>query len=121
MTPSVVHMLADAAARAPDAEALVCGPDRLTYRAFARCVAGFGRDLETQGVRGGRVALLMENSIDIVIAMFAAQAAGAQVVPLNPAYTPSELDPILLDAEPAVVLRGMQGLTRWGNAAASLL
>jgi long-chain acyl-CoA synthetase len=121
MTPSVVHMLADAAARAPDAEALVCGPDRLTYREFARCVAGFGRDLETQGVRGGRVALLMENSIDIVIAMFAAQAAGAQVVPLNPAYTPSELDPILRDAEPAVVLRGMQGLTRWRDAAACML
>jgi long-chain acyl-CoA synthetase len=88
MTPTVVHMLADAAARAPDAEAVLCGADRLTYREFVRCVAGLARELAAKGVRGGRVALLMENSVDIVVAMFAAQAAGAQVVPLNPAYTP---------------------------------
>ena len=92
MSATVVHMLADAATRAPNAEAVVCGADRLSYREFARCVAGFARELVAQGVRGGRVALLMENSIDIVVAMFAAQAAGAQVVPLNPAYTPSELE-----------------------------
>jgi long-chain acyl-CoA synthetase len=63
----------------------------------------------------------MENSIDIVVAMFAAQAAGAQVVPLNPAYTPSELDPILRDADPAVVLRGPQDAMRWRDDATSLL
>jgi long-chain acyl-CoA synthetase len=121
MTPTVVHMLADAAARAPDAEAVLCGADRLTYREFVRCVAGLARELAAKGVRGGRVALLMENSIDIVIAMFAAQAAGAQVVPLNPAYTPSELDPILLDADPAVVLRGPQGVMRWRDDATCVL
>jgi long-chain acyl-CoA synthetase len=121
MTPTVVHMLADAAARTPDAEAVVCGADRLTYCEFARCVAGLARELVAKGVRGGRVALLMENSIDIVVAMFAAQAAGAQVVPLNPAYTSSELEPILRDADPAVVLRGAQDAMRWRDDAASLL
>ena len=121
MSPTVVHMLADAAAHAPDAEAVVCGAERLTYREFSRCVARSARELVAQGARGGRVALLMENSTDIAIAMFAAQAAGAQVVPLNPAYTPSELEPILLDADPVVVLRGMPGLSRWRDDATCVL
>jgi len=121
MSPTVVHMLADATTRAPDAEAVVCGDVRLTYRELSRCVAGLARELLTQGARGGRVALLMENSTDIVIAMFAAQAAGAQVVPLNPAYTAAELDPILRDADPVVVLRGAPGFARWRDDTACVL
>ena len=56
------------------------------------------------GVRGERVATLMRNSNDAAIAIFAAHAAGAQVVPLNPAYTASELEPILADARPRVII-----------------
>ncbi len=123
---TVVHMLAASAAARPDAEALVCDGARLTYRQYESCVAGFAAEL-----RGAaRVALLMDNSLDIAIAMFAAQAAGAQVVPLNPAYTDAELAPILDDADPQVIVadpaqagRGFGrrviragDLTRWANA-----
>jgi len=34
-------MLADAAARAPESVALVCGERRLSYAQYLRCVAGF--------------------------------------------------------------------------------
>ena len=102
--PTVVHMLADAASRAPELPALVCGNERLTYSEYLRCVAGLARELVAAGVRGGRVAILMGNSIDTAIAIFAAHAAGAQVVPLNPAYTPSELGPVLADAAPRVII-----------------
>ena len=103
--PTVVHMLADAARRRPDAEALVCGADRLRYRELAACVAGFALELQGAGIgQGARVALLMANSADIAIATFAVQAAGAQVVPLNPAYTASELAPMLADADVALVV-----------------
>jgi long-chain acyl-CoA synthetase len=103
--PTVVHML-DAAARArPDALALVCGDDRLDYRAYAACVAGFALELQRAGIGAdARVALLMGNSVDIAIATFAVQAAGAQLVPLNPMYTASELAPMLVDADPALVV-----------------
>ncbi len=103
--PTVVHALADAARRSPDATALVCGDERLSYRAYAACAAGFALELQARGIgAGARVALLMGNSADIAIATFGVQAAGAQVVPLNPAYTPSELGPMLLDAAPALVV-----------------
>ena len=103
--PTVVHMLADAARRQPNALALVCGDDRLSYRAYAACVAGFALELRERGIGpAARVALLMANSADLAIATFGVQASGAQVVPLNPAYTASELGPMLADADPALVV-----------------
>ncbi len=102
--PTVVHMLAAAAEQSPDAPALKCEDRTLTYREFLRCVAGFAAELEALGARGGRVALICANSLEIAIAMFAIHAAGAQAVPINPLYTARELGHILSDADPVVVL-----------------
>jgi long-chain acyl-CoA synthetase len=102
---TVVHMLADAAARAPDAEAVICDDRRLSYRDYLSCIAGFARELdERMGARGGRVATVLGNSLESAIATFAVHAAGAQLVPLNPLYTERELSQILQDADPTVVL-----------------
>ncbi len=106
--PTVVHMLADAAERWPDREALVCDADRLTYKEYLAAVSGFASELRELGAAGERVAMLMGNSVDICVAMFAIHAAGAQAVPLNPLYTASELQPILADAEPHVLLHDEQ-------------
>lgn len=102
--PTVVHMLADAAARSGEATALACGDRQLTYAQYLRCVAGFARELAAMGARGSRVALVCGNSLDLPVAMFAAHAAGAQAVPINPTYTARELSHILGDAEVGVVV-----------------
>src|SRR5690606_16207597 len=102
--PTVVHMLVEAAAHAPDREALVCGDERLSWAEYLRCVAGFAAELRQAGARGQRVALVMGNSPDICIATFAVHMAGAQVVPLNPLYTPAELRPMLQDAEVCAIV-----------------
>ncbi len=101
---SVVHMLADAASRAPRAEALVFAGRRLGYAEYVSCVAGFARELEALGARGERVATLLGNSLEACIAAYAALAAGAQHVPLNPLYAPRELDLMLRDAAPCVLV-----------------
>ena len=80
------------------------GGERLNYREYLRCVAGFSRELETLGLNGCRVALLMGNSIDVCIALFAVHAARAEAVPLNPVYTARELLPMLEDAEVAAII-----------------
>ena len=105
---TVVHMLAAAACRSPQQIALVCGERRLNYAQYLRCVAGFSRELLTRGARNSRLALVCGNSLDFPIAMFAAHAAGAQVVPINPTYTPRELSFILTDADPTVVVYDTQ-------------
>lgn len=103
--PTVVHILDEAARKAPDGIALICGNESLTYRQYAACVAGLARELKVAGAgEGTRVALVMSNSLDIAIATFGVQAAGAQVVPLNPAYTASELEPILENADATAII-----------------
>ena len=101
--PTVLHMLAAAVDASPDRVALRCGTEELTYGGYGACVAGFAGELG-RDVRGERVALIMGNSIDIAVATFAVGASGAQVVPLNPAYTEHELRPILEDAAPAAIV-----------------
>ena len=101
---TVVHILADAAQRAPGAEALVCGERRLGYDEYASCVAGFARELRGLGARGERVATVLGNSIEACVAAYGALAAGAQHVPLNPLYSPRELEFMLHDAAPRVLI-----------------
>jgi long-chain acyl-CoA synthetase len=119
---TVVHMLQDAASRSPDGIALVCGEDKLTYAEYAACVAGLAGELSALGASGSRVVLLMGNSVDIAIATFAVQAAGAQVVPLNPLFTGHELAPIIDNAAPAVIIHDesvagtVEGLAQRGLA-----
>lgn len=102
--PSVVHMLDDAADRAPEATAIVCAERRLTYAEYRRCIAGFSHELAALGARGSRVALILGNSVEMAIAMFATHAVGAQATPINPIYTARELAHIVRDAQPAVLL-----------------
>jgi long-chain acyl-CoA synthetase len=102
--PTVVHMLAKTVGRWPHADALVCAGKRLTYAQYLRCVAGFAAELIEHGARSSRVALVCGNSLDMPIAMFAVHAAGAQAVPINPAYTTRELSSILADADPIVIV-----------------
>jgi len=103
--PTVVHMLAAAAAEHPDADALAFDDRRLTYREYAACVAGFAAELMNLGAAPGtRVATILPNSIEACIAAFAIHASGAQSVPLNPLYTARELDYILKDSAPVALL-----------------
>ena len=102
--PTVVHMLKDAAERAPDREALVCGDVRLTYAEFLSCVAAFAHELQGLGAAGQRVAMILGNSLETAVAMFAIHAAGAQEVPLNPTYSDRELTDLLSDSAPVIVL-----------------
>ena len=92
-------MLAAAAAARPDAEALVCGKRRLSYRDYLQAVSGFAVALGER--KGQRIASRLGNSIEACVAAFGVLAAGAQHVPLNPLYTSSEIEPILADADPA--------------------
>ncbi|MDP3514762.1 MAG: AMP-binding protein [Sulfuritalea sp.] len=97
--PTVVHMLHAAATAAPRHEALVCQDERLTYAQYLRCVAWFADELVELGARGQRVGIILGNSPDTCVAMFAVHAAGAQAVPCNPMYTGRELRLILEDAD----------------------
>ncbi len=101
---TVVHMLVTAAQDHPDQVAITCGDVHLTYREYLNSVEKLAHKLLELGSKGERIALIMENSIDMAIAMFSVHAGGAQVVPINPLYTAREATYILKDSMPVVTI-----------------
>ncbi|WP_405800445.1 class I adenylate-forming enzyme family protein [Streptomyces sp. NBC_01506] len=97
--PSVLHAFRAAAGRAPRQPALVYFDGRLTYGetdALSDSVAGH---LAARGLaRGDRVAIMLQNTPQFVIALLAAWKAGAIVVPVNPMYKSAEITHVLSDA-----------------------
>ncbi|MEY4239475.1 MAG: hypothetical protein RL339_2076 [Pseudomonadota bacterium] len=75
-----------------DATFLIYEDERVSYEAWFRAVAAFGRHLQSLGVqKGDRVALAMRNLPEWPVAFFAAVTIGAICVPLNAWWTGQEL------------------------------
>ncbi|MCX7567263.1 class I adenylate-forming enzyme family protein [Sulfitobacter sp. F26169L] len=89
-------MFADAVARAPDAEAVVSGGTRLTYKMLDRRIAGLAGGLQAAGVgRGDRVAILLSNRSEFLTTLLACLRLGAIAVPVNIREGTPELEYIL--------------------------
>jgi amino acid adenylation domain-containing protein len=95
----VEHFLEDSARRFPDKIALVCGDRRLTYRQIDERCNRLARGLIDAGVRrGDRVAIYLQNSVEAVLAIFAALKAGGVFMVVNPTTKPAKLAFILNDS-----------------------
>jgi acyl-CoA synthetase (AMP-forming)/AMP-acid ligase II len=71
----------------------------LTYRELAIDVRRVGAGLAAHGVRAGDVvALCAPNSIEFVVAWYAASMVGATLTTLNPAFQGEEITPLLRQA-----------------------
>ena len=91
--------------RTPDATALVCGAEHLTFaevnaraNRLARCVLALGVPPES------RVAVLIERSLDAVVAMLAVLKAGCVYVPLHSGYPAERIRWAVADTGAAVIL-----------------
>jgi len=95
---SIWAMVSDAAARNPDGEALVCGATRMTWREIALESARVAAGLRKIGLRSGdRVALLLGNRIEFVLAMFGAAHVGLVTVLLSTRQQKPEIAYVLSD------------------------
>jgi len=75
----------------------------ISYGELEAGAAHVGGRLVAEGVQpGDRVALQAEKSAEVIMAYLGVLKAGAVFLPLNSAYTPSEVDYFLGDAEPRV-------------------
>jgi malonyl-CoA/methylmalonyl-CoA synthetase len=93
------------AAGAADAPAIDSGRRRYTYGELLAETGRFANALVALGVRpGDRVVVQLEKSVAGLILYLACVRAGAALVPLNSAYTLSELAYFLADAEPVLVV-----------------
>ncbi|MFZ3015110.1 MAG: AMP-binding protein, partial [Nitrospira sp.] len=101
---SLADLIATQAARTPDAVAVVCR-ESLTYGELERRANQLAHYLRRRGVGPeSRVAICLEPSIDLVVALLCVLKAGGAYVPLDPEYPTDRLALIMADAEAAVLL-----------------
>ena len=89
----------------PLATALIMGEQQLTYAELNQRANRLAHLLQVQGVGPERcVAICLERSADLLIAILATLKAGGAYVPLDPLYPSDRLALMLEDAHPQVVL-----------------
>ena len=99
------ELIAVAAARSPDAPALVSGSRTLSFEALAREVGAFACGVIGLNVgRGERIGIYLEKRPETVVASFGAPAAGAVFVPLNPLLKPHQVAYIVRDCSVRVLV-----------------
>ncbi|GGN42437.1 non-ribosomal peptide synthetase [Streptomyces fuscichromogenes] len=99
------------AARRPDAVALVCEGDSITYRELDSRAERMAVGLLAQGVTPGeRVGLCLGRSPDLVVAMLAVLKADAVYVPMDPAHPADRLAYTAEDAGLRLVVTDVDAL-----------
>ncbi|HZA60141.1 MAG TPA: AMP-binding protein, partial [Actinomycetota bacterium] len=102
---SVFAILEEAVAQWPDSPAVAFFGKRLTYKELMAEVERFSRVLASMGIqKGDRIAFVLPNCPQYVIAFFACQRLGAVVVGNNPLYTQREMTHQLNDAGTETVI-----------------
>jgi amino acid adenylation domain-containing protein/non-ribosomal peptide synthase protein (TIGR01720 family) len=93
------------AAAAPDAAAVLCGADRLSYADLNARANRLARLLVARGAGPERfVALALPRGVDLIVALLAVLKSGAAYLPIDPGYPPPRIRFMLDDAGPALLL-----------------
>jgi len=105
----------------PSRVALVSATEEVPYRDLRNRVGGYAAVLRSGGIgKGDRVAILAQNSILYLEALFAVTRAGAALVPLNHLLIGRELVAILKDADVKALLFTEEFRDRVGEIRPSL-
>ena len=97
--------IADAARERPNHPALLFKGSSITYAELEKLSSAFAAALAELGVKkGDRIALLLPNCPQFIIAELGAWKAGATVIPLNPLYTERELEGPLVNCAPETIV-----------------
>ncbi|MFD9904207.1 amino acid adenylation domain-containing protein [Streptomyces sp. NPDC059063] len=93
----VVHQQFESHVQAtPDAVAVVCAGERVTYAELDAQANQFAHLLIERGHgRGAKVGVCLDYSVDLLVAILGTLKAGAAYVPLDPAYPSARLELLL--------------------------
>ncbi|MEE1838634.1 non-ribosomal peptide synthetase [Streptomyces sp. JV190] len=102
---TVPELVLEQARLAPGSPAVVHNGTRLSYGELVRDAARMAHWLRIEGVRTDDVvALLLRPGPDTVTAMLAVGLAGAAYLPLDPAYPDAQLELVVSDARPRLLI-----------------
>ncbi|GHF53719.1 amino acid adenylation domain-containing protein/non-ribosomal peptide synthase protein (TIGR01720 family) [Amycolatopsis bartoniae] len=95
----------------PGAVAVLDGDTTLTYGELDRRANRLAHRLVARGAGPEeRVAVLLPNSAELLVALLAVLKSGAAFVPVDPAYPPDRIAYLLEDAKPKVVLDSRESI-----------
>lgn len=127
VTGNVARRFEEQATRRGDAVAVAHGGTELSYRELNARANRLARHLQERGLkREGVVALCLDNSPDMIVAMLGILKAGGCYLPLEPDYPEERIAFLLRDASVSLVLahrayRDKLGETGWAEDALILL
>ncbi|MBV9788033.1 MAG: amino acid adenylation domain-containing protein, partial [Chloroflexi bacterium] len=102
-------LVAEQAQRTPDAVAVVCGQQQLTYAELDQRANQLAHHLQALGVQPEtRVALCVMPSVEVVITLLAILKAGGCYLPLDPSYPADRLGFMVQDSQAQVVITQTQ-------------
>jgi len=102
---TMLDLLRDSARERPGDEAFLFMGSSISWRELELKSSAFASALRAQGVgKGDRVAVLMPNSPQMIVAEFGIWKAGGIVVLLNPLYTEPELERAIRESEAETVV-----------------
>ncbi|MEV0558603.1 amino acid adenylation domain-containing protein, partial [Streptomyces sp. NPDC050597] len=103
--PTILGLFARQVARTPDAVAVVCGPESLTYRELDARSTRLAHELMARGAGPETlVGLALPRSTGLVVGMLGILKSGAGCLPVGPADTCGRLEEILSQARPLLLL-----------------
>ncbi|HEY4388384.1 MAG TPA: amino acid adenylation domain-containing protein, partial [Ktedonobacteraceae bacterium] len=103
--PCLAQHFAQQVERTPDAVAVICEQQQITYRALDRRANQLAHYLRRQGVGPDQfVGVALERSLELVVALLGILKAGGAYLPLDPDYPSDRLAYMLEDARPVLLL-----------------
>ncbi|WP_328953108.1 amino acid adenylation domain-containing protein [Kitasatospora purpeofusca] len=119
---TVLDLVREHAAAAPDALAVVAGEERLTYRELLRRADRLAGALTAAGIgRDDLVGLHLTRTADLPAALLAVHAVGAGYLPLDPGYPAERLAFVLADSGAALLLADREPAPEVAAAAPAVL
>src|SRR6266852_47439 len=108
------HFLDAPAALHPERIAIVGEPRELTYGGLAALANRAGNALRAQGVsRGGRVLIVLPDSVEFIAAFFGAAKIGAVAVPVNPFARAADYLHYIENSEPRAAIVHCEALAEF--------
>jgi amino acid adenylation domain-containing protein/non-ribosomal peptide synthase protein (TIGR01720 family)/FkbM family methyltransferase len=99
------QLFEEQAALMPEQIAVACLDRQLTYGELNASAGRLAHQLRAQGVGpNSRIAIAVERSVEMAVAILAALKAGGAYVPLDPVYPTERFSFMLADSQPQVVI-----------------
>ncbi len=115
----VESFLETSAAKWPEKPALVCGDRQTSFAELETAANRLATALVAEGVaRGDRVAILLENGVEAVVAIFAVLKAGAVLMMVNPTTKGEKLNFVLNNSRASALVADARRLARVAPAVA---